>query len=701
MSTLVQQLNNPSNDLRVNHYPYGLRGPFVASPWAAARLGKRIFASKADYLKHVRKDYEPSGRHHPNAVMARMAGRDALVTSEHACAVWDDARNALKDASRYRWAAWGGTDLTAPAYTQTRVEIRKRRSPASAEETGHGVKRCIRSPEDADMALLNAWNYDEQRKAAMEEERASLSKVREEQEVKLENSDSDVVLTFHRLLENPSIVKQEGADTRFAHEVHSGEVVEGPADEGGHSVDIVAHVDDALPTLLKVEPSPSVEVQEKSVEAVIPRLLVEDVSEILFEADSDTSIVSLDRAADANDVVMEDLSDARFAGCDTPHTPFDFVVPKVEDNIVALSAPGQHVPVQVQSSPLVYVREESVEVSIPPLPLEYGAVYVPAVASVISMACSVSAVVEEDIVMGDLAPEVDRVAHEPGRHINLEDEDDVLVSPMLYAPSRSMDFEMAEACVVSQFTVAQDVSMAQADIPAPPALFEVKCEEDDVILADLFLTSAALAIDVALPIVHVQEENDTLFEASAPPSKAPVIDASLRHSLEVAFLKASDSAQERILDAVMVFPPFTEDDAGITAYPTIEPVNDLLPTQPDGHAPEDLVIDNVAMLVDPLASHVPLLPSLEAAFLKASDSIQERFVEAVMTGRLPPTRPSTRSPLRSNTPTSKVPLSSPRSSTSPSTTPIPTLTSPSPTMPTRSPALFNLEMSTSSAKTFR
>ncbi len=131
------QLLNPSarGARRFEHYPRGLHGPYVASPWAAARLGKRIFASRAEYHLWVRADYAPTGHHHPAAIAARIEEREARV--------------ALENAARWRQAVWDGVDPEAPMYVQPRVEIRKRQARANLRGgTGKGIRRCVRTQEE-------------------------------------------------------------------------------------------------------------------------------------------------------------------------------------------------------------------------------------------------------------------------------------------------------------------------------------------------------------------------------------------------------------------------------------------------------------------------------------------------------------------------------------------------------------------------
>lgn len=134
MPTLVQQLH-ATRGSRINHYPLGVHGPYLASPWAAARLGQRVFTTKAEYQWRVREDYDPAGRHRLAAVAARIAEREAA--------------DALQASTRYRQAIWNGEDPDASGYAQPRVEIRKRHARVEPDErTGHGVKRCIRTPEE-------------------------------------------------------------------------------------------------------------------------------------------------------------------------------------------------------------------------------------------------------------------------------------------------------------------------------------------------------------------------------------------------------------------------------------------------------------------------------------------------------------------------------------------------------------------------
>lgn len=140
MSAQAQHLNpSPRGARRFQDcYPHGLHGPYVASPWAAARLGKRIFASRAEYHLWVRADYAPTGHHHPAAVAARIAEREARV--------------ALENAARWRQAVWDGVDPEASTYVQPRVEIRKRQPRANLQDgTGKGIRRCVRTSEEEAM----------------------------------------------------------------------------------------------------------------------------------------------------------------------------------------------------------------------------------------------------------------------------------------------------------------------------------------------------------------------------------------------------------------------------------------------------------------------------------------------------------------------------------------------------------------------
>ncbi|KAI0647700.1 hypothetical protein C8Q79DRAFT_1008112 [Trametes meyenii] len=131
MSAFVQQVKLPRS--RVDHYPQGLRGPFVASPLATARLGQRVFVSRAAYLNRVREDYDPHGRHHPAVVAARVEERKAAA--------------ALERSARYRQAVWDGEDPETPVHVEHRVEIRKRRVRTRAKtQAGRGVRRCVRTP---------------------------------------------------------------------------------------------------------------------------------------------------------------------------------------------------------------------------------------------------------------------------------------------------------------------------------------------------------------------------------------------------------------------------------------------------------------------------------------------------------------------------------------------------------------------------
>ncbi|KAI0326883.1 hypothetical protein GY45DRAFT_53316 [Cubamyces sp. BRFM 1775] len=127
MPTLFQQLRT-LRDSRMEHYPWGPHGPYIASPWAAARLGKRVFASKAEYRKLVLKDYKPYGRHHPAAVAARIAARQATTAMD--VDSWDegDPCSLINDQHlrRLKRRACGDVDL----------------------RMGHDVRRCVRTFEE-------------------------------------------------------------------------------------------------------------------------------------------------------------------------------------------------------------------------------------------------------------------------------------------------------------------------------------------------------------------------------------------------------------------------------------------------------------------------------------------------------------------------------------------------------------------------
>ncbi|KAJ8462246.1 hypothetical protein ONZ51_g11024 [Trametes cubensis] len=127
MPTLFQQLRT-LRESRLQHYPWGPHGPYIAPPWAAARLGKRVFASKAEYRKLVLKDYNPHGRHHPAAVAARIAAREPTAAMDVDSWNEGDSYSLINDQH---------------------LGCLKRRTCGDVDlRMGHAIRRCVRTSED-------------------------------------------------------------------------------------------------------------------------------------------------------------------------------------------------------------------------------------------------------------------------------------------------------------------------------------------------------------------------------------------------------------------------------------------------------------------------------------------------------------------------------------------------------------------------
>ncbi|KAH9890073.1 hypothetical protein C8Q73DRAFT_149816 [Cubamyces lactineus] len=127
MPTLFQQLRT-LRESRIEQYPWGPHGPYIAPPWAAARLGKRVFASKAEYRKLVLKDYKPFGRHHPAAVAARIATREATAAMDVDSWNEGDSYSLIDDQH---------------------LRCLKRRTCGDVDlRMGHAIRRCVRTSEE-------------------------------------------------------------------------------------------------------------------------------------------------------------------------------------------------------------------------------------------------------------------------------------------------------------------------------------------------------------------------------------------------------------------------------------------------------------------------------------------------------------------------------------------------------------------------
>ncbi|KAH9947280.1 hypothetical protein B0H21DRAFT_883199 [Amylocystis lapponica] len=95
----IARRHPPSLSHHLPRYTSGERGPYIAAPWAAARLGRRVFVHKAEYTSWVLADWDLAGRHFPANVARRVAdadaARDLSTVGRVRCIAWKEFTVAL------------------------------------------------------------------------------------------------------------------------------------------------------------------------------------------------------------------------------------------------------------------------------------------------------------------------------------------------------------------------------------------------------------------------------------------------------------------------------------------------------------------------------------------------------------------------------------------------------------------------------
>ncbi|KAH9942549.1 hypothetical protein B0H21DRAFT_523207 [Amylocystis lapponica] len=95
----IARRHPPSLSHHLPRYISGERGPYIAAPWAAARLGRRVFVHKAEYTSWVLADWDLAGRHFPANVARRVAdadaARDLSTVGRVRCIAWKEFTVAL------------------------------------------------------------------------------------------------------------------------------------------------------------------------------------------------------------------------------------------------------------------------------------------------------------------------------------------------------------------------------------------------------------------------------------------------------------------------------------------------------------------------------------------------------------------------------------------------------------------------------